>query len=414
MKVESQNEVEKPVQVERPAMVQEQKLGDQRQGKPSRRWWIAVPAFVIVVAVVISGILPRVHARAALDKETAEMAIPTVSVIRPKLGAPAQEVVLPANVQAYIDSPIYARTNGYLKRWYTDIGARVKAGQLIAEIETPEVDQQLRQSKADLATAEANLNLSQITATRYQDLLKTDSVSKQDTDNATGDLAAKQATVQSSQANVKRLEELQAFEKIYAPFDGVITARNTDIGALIDSGSSGGSRTELFHIAQPDKLRVYVSVPQVYSQAMKPGLSADLVLSEFPGRVFPGTLVRTAQAIDQSTRTLLVEIRVDNPTGTLLSGAYAEVHLKLPSATSAFILPVNALLFRSEGLRVATITDGQHAELKPITLGHDFGSEVEVVAGLTGNESVIVNPPDSLVSGEEVRIAKSAASGDSQ
>jgi RND family efflux transporter MFP subunit len=414
MKVESQTEVEKPVQVEKPVTVHEQHLGSPQQGKPARRWWIAVLAFVIVVAVVISGILPRIHARAALDKETAEMAIPTVSVIRPKLGAPAQEVVLPANVQAYIDSPIYARTNGYLKRWYTDIGARVKAGQLIAEIETPEVDQQLRQSRADLATAEANLNLSQITATRYADLLKTDSVSKQDTDNAAGDLAAKQATVQSGQANVRRLEELQAFEKIYAPFDGVITARNTDIGALINSGSSGGARTELFHVAQPDKLRVYVSVPQVYSQAAKPGLTADLVLSEFPGRVFPGTLVRTAQAIDQSTRTLLVEIRVDNPTGTLLSGAYAEVHLKLPSATSAFILPVNALLFRSEGLRVATITDGQHAELKPITLGHDFGSEVEVVAGLTGNESVIVNPPDSLVSGEEVRIAKSAASGDSQ
>jgi RND family efflux transporter MFP subunit len=393
--------------------VHEQKLANQ-PGKPARRWWIAVLAFVVVAAVVISGILPRINARAALDKETAEMAIPTVSVVTPKRGAPTQEVVLPANVQAYIDSPIYARTNGYLKRWYTDIGARVKAGQLIAEIETPEVDQQLRQSKADLATAEANLNLSQITASRYQDLLKTDSVSKQDTDNAVGDLAAKQATVQSSQANVRRLEELQAFEKIYAPFDGVITARNTDIGALIDSGSSGGTRTELFHIAQPDKLRVYVSVPQVYSQAMKPGLSADLVLSEFPGRVFPGTLVRTAQAIDQSTRTLLVEIRVNNPTGTLFSGAYAEVHLKLPTATSAFILPVNTLLFRSEGLRVAAVTDGRHAELKPITLGHDFGSEVEVVAGLTGDESIIANPPDSLVSGEEVRIAKPAATGESQ
>jgi RND family efflux transporter MFP subunit len=413
MKVEPQNEVEKPLQVEKPVTVHEQKPANLQPGKPARRWWIAVLAFVIVVAVVISGILPRIHARAALDKETAEMAIPTVSVITPKRGAPTQEVVLPANVQAYIDSPIYARTNGYLKRWYTDIGARVKAGQLIAEIETPEVDQQLRQSKADLATAEANLNLSQITATRYEDLLKTDSVSKQDTDNAVGDLAAKQATVQSSQANVKRLEELQAFEKIYAPFDGVITARNTDIGALIDSGSSGGTRTELFHIAQPDKLRVYVSVPQVYSQAAKPGLAADLVLPEFPGRVFPGTLVRTAEAIDQSTRTLLVEIRVNNPTGTLFSGAYAEVHLKLPTATSAFILPVNTLLFRSEGLRVAAVTDG-HAELKPITLGHDFGSEVEVVAGLTGNESIIANPPDSLVSGEEVRIAKPSARGESQ
>jgi RND family efflux transporter MFP subunit len=413
MKVEPQSETEMPVQVEKPAAAHEQRMASEL-GKPARRWWIAVLAFVIVAAIVISGILPRINARAALDKETAEMAIPTVSVITPKRGAPTQEVVLPANVQAYIDSPIYARTNGYLKRWYTDIGARVKAGQLIAEIETPEVDQQLRQSKADLATAEANLNLSQITATRYQDLLKTDSVSKQDTDNATGDLAAKQATVQSSQANVKRLEELQSFEKIYAPFDGVITARNTDIGALIDSGSSGGTRTELFHIAQPDKLRVYVSVPQVYSQAMKPGLSADLVLSEFPGRVFPGTLVRTAQAIDQSTRTLLVEIRVNNPTGTLFSGAYAEVHLKLPTATSAFILPVNTLLFRSEGLRVAAVTDGQHAELKPITLGHDFGSEVEVVAGLTGDESIIANPPDSLVSGEEVRIARPAATGESQ
>jgi len=410
MKVESQNEVEKPVRLE------EQKLAiPAQQDRPARHWWIAVLAFVIVVAIVVSGILPRINARAALDKETAEMAIPTVSVVHPKRGAPAQEVVLPANVQAYIDSPIYARTNGYLKHWYADIGTHVKAGQLLADIETPEVDQQLRQSRADLATAEANLNLSQITANRYADLLKSDSVSKQDADNAAGDFAAKQATVQSAQANVKRLEELQAFEKIYAPFEGVITARNTDIGALIDSGSSGGARTELFHIAQPDKLRVYVNVPEAYSQAAKPGLTADLALSEFPGRLFQGTLVRTAEAIDQSTRTLLVEIRVNNPTGTLLSGAYAEVHLKLPTATSAFILPVNTLLFRSEGLRVAAVTDGRHAELKQVTLGHDFGSEVEVVAGLTGDESIVVNPPDSLVSGEEVRVAQPAAgSGESQ
>lgn len=408
MKVESHNEIE------RPATLPERNLANQgRQGHPARRWWIAVLALAIVAAIVISGILPRIHARADLDKETVEMAIPTVSVVHPKRGAPAQEVVLPANVQAYIDSPIYARTNGYLKHWYVDIGAHVKAGQLLADIETPEVDQQLRQSRADLATAEANLNLSQITAARYEDLLKTDSVSKQETDNAAGDYAAKQATVQSAQANVRRLEELQAFEKIYAPFDGVITARNTDIGALIDSGSSGGARTELFHIAQPDKLRVYVNVPETYSQAAKPGLTADLVLSEFPGRSFPGTLVRTAEAIDQSTRTLLVEIRVNNPTGTLLSGAYAEVHLKLPTAASAFILPVNTLLFRSEGLRVAALTDGRHIELRPVTLGHDFGSEVEVIAGLIGNESVVINPPDSIVAGEEVRIAKPAA-GDSQ
>jgi RND family efflux transporter MFP subunit len=409
MKVEPQNEVEKPV------IVEERNLPKNTEGRPARRWWIVVLALLIVAAIVISGILPRIHARADLDKETAQMAIPTVAVVHPKRGAPTQEVVLPANVQAYIDAPIYARTNGYLKHWYADIGAHVKAGQLLADIETPEVDQQLRQSRADLATAEANLNLSKITATRYSDLLKSDSVSKQDADNAAGDFAAKQATVQSAQANVKRLEELQAFEKIYAPFEGVITARNTDIGALIDSGSSGGTRTELFHIAQPDKLRVYVSVPEAYSQAAKPGLTADLALSEFPGRLFPGTLVRTAQAIDQTTRTLLVEIRVNNPTNTLLSGAYAEVHLKLPTPTSAFILPVNALLFRAEGLRVAAVTDGRHADLKQVTLGHDFGSEVEVVAGLTGDESIIVNPPDSIVAGEEVRIAQPAAgSGESQ
>jgi RND family efflux transporter MFP subunit len=371
-------------------------------------WWIAIIAFVVVALVVVSGIVPRKRAEANLATETQQLSIPTVSVVRAKRSAPAQEVVLPANVQAYIDAPIYARTNGYLKHWYADIGAHVKAGELLADIETPEVDQQLGQARADLATAEANLNLSQITTDRYAGLLKSDSVSKQDADNAAGDFAAKQATVHSAQANVKRLEELQSFEKIYAPFAGVITARNTDIGALIDSGSAGGSRTELFHVAQPDRLRVYVNVPEAYSQAAKPGLTATLTLAEFPGRTFPGTLVRTANAIDQSTRTLLVEIRVDNPTGTLFTGAYAEVHLKLPTPTSSLILPVNALLFRSEGLMVAAVTDGKHAELKPITLGHDFGSETEVIAGLTGEESIIVNPPDSIVSGQEVRIAKPA------
>jgi RND family efflux transporter MFP subunit len=359
-----------------------------------------------VVAVVVSGILPRIQARATLHKETEEMALATVAVVQPKRSAPAQEIVLPANVQAYIDAPIYARTNGYLKKWYKDIGAHVKAGELLAEIETPEVDQQLRQSRADLATAQANLNLAEITANRYDGLLKTDSVSKQEADNAEGNYAAQKATVQSSEANVKRLEELQSFEKVYAPFAGVITARNTDIGALIDSGSSGGSRTELFHIAQADKLRVFVNVPEVYSQDTKPGMSADLVLSEFPGKRFEGKLVRTANAIDQTTRTLLVEIQVNNPTGTLLSGAYAEIHLKLPTPVTTFTIPVNTLLFRSEGLRIAEVGDGQRAELKQITLGRDYGSEVEVTSGLTGNESIIANPPDSIVDGQQIRIAQ--------
>jgi len=399
MRVEQENEVEQPVaQKSSPS------------GRPGSRWWIAVLVFAAVVALVVSGILPRIQARNALAVETREMAIPTVTVVRPKPSAPSKEIVLPANVQAYIDAPIYARTNGYLRKWYADIGARVTAGQLLAEIETPEVDQQLRQSRADLATAEANLSLAQITANRYVGLLKTDSVSKQDTDNAEANFAAQKATVQSMEANVKRLEELQSFEKIYAPFAGVITARRTDIGALIDSGSSGGSRAELFHIAQPDRLRVYVNVPQAYSQSAKPGLTADLVLSEFPGRRFQGTLVRTADAIDQNTRTLLVEIAVNNPTGTLFSGAYAEVHLKLPGATTTFTLPVTTLLFRSEGLRVATVIDNQHAALKPITVGRDYGSEIEVVAGLTGDEAVIANPPDSIVDGEEVRVAQPASS----
>jgi RND family efflux transporter MFP subunit len=376
--------------------------------KKNRRpqWWILLLAVATAVVIVVAGILPRIQARTALRRETAEMAIPAVVVVQPKRSAPAQEIVLPANVQAFADAPIYARTNGYLRRWYVDIGSRVKEGQLLAEIDTPEVNQQLRQSLADLATAQANLNLSKITSERYAGLLKTDSVSKQESDNAAGDYEAKQANLQSAQANVKRLEELKSFQKIYAPFSGVITARNTDVGALIDSGSSGGVRTELFHIVQPDRLRVYVSVPQVYSQAAKPGLTAELTLSEFPGRPFEGKLVRTANAIDPASRTLLVEIAVKNPTGQVFTGSYAEVHLKLPTAASAFILPVNTLLFRTEGLRIATVGEGQKVELKPITIGHDFGSEVEVIAGLSGRENVIVNPPDSVVTGETVRIAQ--------
>jgi RND family efflux transporter MFP subunit len=355
------------------------------------------------------------RARAALRTETNQMAVPAVAVVKPKPSAPGQELILPANVQAYIDAPIYARTNGYLRRWYADIGARVKRGQLLAEIDTPEVDQQLSQAKADLNTAEANLRLSEITAKRYEGLLKTESVSQQDADNASGDYAAKKAVVDSAQANVKRLQETQSFQRIYAPFDGVITARNTDIGQLIDSGSGGGPRAELFHIASPNKLRVYVNVPQIYSAVTKPGMKADLVLQEFPGKRFSGTLVRTADAIDQNTRTLLVEIEVDNPTGQLLSGAYAEVHMKLPGNVSTYLIPVNTLMFRAEGLRVVQEKDGV-AQLIPITLGRDYGSEVEVISGLAGNENLVVNPPDSILSGQKVRLAQPSApnSGGSQ
>ena len=402
-------QVEEERNVDRPFAARD--LRGQPEGappnRPGRPWLVALVAFLIVAAVVISGILPRVKARATVKAETNQLAVPTVVVIEPKLASAGQDLVLPANVQAFKDAPIYARTNGYLKRWYVDIGARVKTGQLLAEIDTPEVDQQLHQARADLATAEANAHLSEITANRYQGLLKTDSVSQQDADNAAGDFAAKKAIVQSSQANVRRLEDLQSFQKIYAPFDGIITARNTDVGQLIDSGSSGGAKSELFHIAAPGKLRVYVNVPQIYSQVAKPGLKADLTLAEFPGRHFAGTLVRTADAIDANSRTLLVEVEVNNPTGELLAGAYAELHLKLPGDASTFTIPVNTLLFRSEGLRVAAVNDGK-ATLIPVTLGRDFGSEVEVLTGLSGNEKLIVNPADSIVSGQQVRLASAA------
>jgi len=375
----------------------------ERRRRPVLTLLIVFVAAVGVAAVVVSGIIPRLRDRKAVAAQTLTLAVPAVSVVHPQASAPAQEIVLPASVEAFIDAPIYARTNGYLKRWNFDIGAHVKSGQLLAEIDTPEMDAQLKQARADLATAQANLHLAAITAARYQELLKTDSVSKQDTDNATSELAARQTAEQSAESSVKRLEDLQSFEKIYAPFDGVITARNTDIGQLIDSGSSGGGARELFHIQNLSKLRVFVDVPQVYSRAARPGLSVDLTVPELPGRRFAGNLVRTAEAIDPASRTLRVEIDVDNPANQLLPGGYAEAHFKLPGAGSTFILPSNTLIFRAQGLQIATVNDGHHAVLKNIQLGRDFGNQVEVVSGLNQDDLVVVDPPDSLISGETVR-----------
>ncbi|HTS11655.1 MAG TPA: efflux RND transporter periplasmic adaptor subunit [Candidatus Limnocylindrales bacterium] len=369
----------------------------------------AIVVLVTVAVIVVAGIVPRMRAAKALAVETRELAVPTVAVIHPKMGAPQSEIVLPGNMQAFMDAPIYARTSGYLKKWYVDIGAHVKAGQLLADIETPEVDQQLEQARADLTTAVANLSLSEITAKRYEGLKNTDSVSKQDVDNAEGDYQAKKAMVASAQSNVKRLEELQSFEKIYAPFDGVITARNTDVGHLINSGA-GAPATELFHMASTKVLRVYINVPQEYSQSAKPGLAADLTLQEFPGRRFAGKLVRTADSIDLTTRTLLVEVDVNNPSGELLPGAYTEVHLKVPAGAPSFILPVTALIFRSEGMQVAVVDNQNHANLRKVAIGRDYGAEVEVVSGISANDNIIVSPPDSIVSGETVRIAAPSSS----
>ena len=383
-------------------------------GKRSRKAWVVLALAVIAVAaLLISGIWSRVKARTALNTETAQAALTSVSVVSPKQTAPANEIILPGNVQPFITSPIYARTNGYLKKWYFDIGAHVKQGQLLAVIETPEVDQQLQQARSNLLTAQANLELASITKTRYQGLLKSNAVSQQDVDNAVGTYNANKAIVEADKAAVEQYSALVSFEKIYAPFDGVITARNTDIGDLINSGSGGGVKTDLFHIAQPGRLRVYVNVPEEYSQGIKSGMTADLSLAEFPGRKFQGKMVRTAEAINVTTRTLLIEIDVDNPTGTLLTGSYAEVHLAVPTRASTFLLPVNTLLFRSEGLRVGVVKDGK-VVLTPVTPGHDFGNEIEIVSGLAAHDQIIINPPDSIVSGQGVQIVQATLPGDTK
>lgn len=367
--------------------------------------WIALAALAVVIGIVVfRGITARAKATTELRQDTQQSAVPTVMVTYPEAGAPLQEIVLPGNTQAFTDTPIYARTNGYLRRWYFDIGARVKAGQLLAEIETPEVDQQLQQAQADLATAQANYTLAQSTAARWQFLMKSDSVSKQETDEKLGDLNAKKAIVDSAESNVRRLQETQGFQKIYAPFSGVITARNVDIGALINAGANTPGR-ELFHLASINTLRVYVNVPEVYSRAATPGAIATLTLDEYPGRVFQGKLVRNANAIDSATHTLLLEVDVANPKGELLPGAYVSVHLKLPGQVRTVTVPSNALLFREEGLRAAIVRDGK-TQLVPIRIGRDFGHSVEVVSGLSGKDPVILNPPDSIISGTPVNMKK--------
>ena len=374
-------------------------------------WLVWAIALVVVAVVLLWGIWSRVRAGRTARAEAAQSAVTPVSVISPTRAAPAQEIILPGNVQPFSSSPIYSRTNGYLRKWYVDIGARVKQGQLLAVIDAPEVDQQVEQSVSNLNTAKANLALAEITKNRYQALLTKKAVSQQDVDNAVGTYNANKSIVEADQANVKQLQALQSFEKIYAPFAGVVTARNTDIGDLVNSGSAGGIKTDLFHIAQPGTLRVYVNVPEEYSQGIKEGMTADITLAEFPGRKFQGKLVRTADAINMTTRTLLIEVDVANPAGTLLTGSYAEVHLAVPTQGSTYLLPVNTLIFRSEGLRVGVVRDGK-AVLTAVTPGHDFGNEIEIVAGLKAGDQVIVNPPDSIVSGQQVQIVQATLPGD--
>jgi RND family efflux transporter MFP subunit len=371
--------------------------------------WLTIVVLVIVIAggVVVLGINSRIKAAAVVRQETIDLSVPSVAVVHPRRGAMTDEISLPGNIMAFSDAPVYARTSGYLKKWYSDIGTRVKTGDLLAEIESPEVDQQLTQAQAQLGTAQANLKLAELTMNRYEALLKLQAIAKQDVDNAAGAYEADKATVASQAANVKRLEQLVAYEKVYAPFDGVITARNTDVGQLINAGN-GGAAQELFHISGAAKLRIFVSVPQVYSHAAVPGVTAQITLTESPGRHYLGKVARNSTTIDPATRTLLTEVDIDNESGQLMPGSYAEVHLKLPAATAALIVPVTALIFRAEGLEVAVVRDGNRAELVHITQGRDFGTEVEVTSGITEKDSVIVNTPDSLTSGAPVRVEPSA------
>jgi RND family efflux transporter MFP subunit len=373
-----------------------------------RRWIILGIALLVVVVAFLVGVVPRRRNANTVRTETDQNAVPYVTVVRPTREAPARVIVLPGNAQAFIDSSIFARTSGYLKQWYVDIGARVKKGQLLAVIAAPEVDQQLEQARGTLALSEANLRLSETTAKRYGELRKSNAVSQQELDNFVGQLKANQASVEASRALVGQLEALQGFEKVIAPFDGVITVRNTDVGDLITAGSSTSPLSELFHIVQADKLRVYVSVPEAFAKTMTPGLTAELTLAAVPGQRLTGKLVRTAKAIDPLTRTLLVEIMVDNPSGTLFSGSYAAVTLSAPSPIEVFILPVETLLFRKEGLHVATVSNDQIV-MKTIQVGHDLGDRIEVVQGLDGNELVVANPSDSIANGQRVRIARPAA-----
>ncbi len=367
---------------------------------------LVITAILLLVAGGFT-LLQRRSQYKALAKETETRAIPTVSVIHPIAPPDAEDLVLPSTMQAYVESPIYARTSGYLKKWYHDIGTRVRKGELLADIDTPEIDQQLAQSRAELGTAQANQNLSQITASRYEGLLKSDSVSKQEADNASGDLAAKRANTQSAEANVRRLQETESFKHIYAPFSGVITRRNVDLGNLINAGN-GGSAQELFALAQTDPIRVFVNVPEVSAASIRPGLEAYLELQQFPGQKFYGKVARSADSIDLNTRTLLTEVDVPNKTGQLLPGGYAQVHLEVKVTGTRLEVPVNALLFRSEGLRAVVIDDNHKTHLQPLTIGRDYGTALEVLQGLKPTDWIVINPADSLDEGVQVNVKQMA------
>jgi RND family efflux transporter MFP subunit len=392
--------------------------------------FLSLAAALLVGLVVTRGIHARTQASSDVRQQTLDLSIPAVSVIHPKPGAMQEEITLPGNIQAFSEAPIYARTNGYLKKWYADIGQPVKAGQVLAEIDAPEQDQQVAQAKSSLQQAQASLeqaianrqqakvneDLARVTAGRWQNMADKGVVSRQENDQyqaqyqaqiAMGQslekaIAAARSAISAMEANVATLEQLRSYRTVTAPFDGVITARNTDVGALINSGS-GGSAQELFHISASSRVRIFVSVPEAISRAVVPGTAADLTLAEFPNKRFRGTVARTAESLDPATRTLQTEVDLDNPSGELRPGAYAEVHLSLP-ATKSLLLPVNSFLFRAEGQQVGVVRDGGQAQLVSVKTGKDYGNEIEVLSGISESDLVIANPPDSLTSGMSVRV----------
>lgn len=369
---------------------------------------LVVVALLLIAGAVITLVL-RLGERRALAKETESLAVPTVIVIQPKAEPPQHDLVLPSSLEAFTESPIYARTNGYLARWYKDIGSRVAKGQLLADIETPEVDQELLQARAARDQAQAQLSLAKTSAERWETLRKMDAVAQQETDEKTSGYTQGEAALASATANVRRLEQLESFKHVYAPFAGTVTRRNTDIGALINAGNSG-SNQELFVVAQLDPIRVYVAVPEIYAPAVRPGLTATIELPSYPGQHFSGKVARSAESIDPATRTLRTEIDVPNRDGKLFPGSYAQVHFGLNVTTTRMSVPVNALLFRAEGPRAAVVGSDGKVHLKPVVIGQDYGTDVEILSGIDANDAIVLNPSDSLEEGQTVNVAKAGKS----
>ena len=385
----------------------QQRSTNRSRPAPQTLRWLGIVVVVVLLSAAGLGILGRYQAKATLQADAENAAIQAVATTRPKAGATTTELVLPGTVQAIIDAPIYARTNGYLKSFKVDIGSRVHRGQLLGEIDTPEVNDQLRQAQADLATAQANQAIARSTAQRWLTLLTTDSVTRQETDEKVADAKAKDAIVASAQANVARLSELQNFSQVTAPFDGIISARKTDLGALINAGSGQG--VELFHLVDRSTLRVFVQVPQTYAASISIGQTAQLKFSQYPGRSFPAKLVRSAEAMDAAARTLLVEFQVDNSKGELLPGSYAEIHFTVPIAIATLRLPINTLIFRGDGIKVARLGADTKINLVQVTTGLDLGTEIEITSGIAAFDDIILSPPDSLVEGQTVRVVDAPA-----